>query len=120
MSNICSNGCGLPQLDGHWVQEVLVYLSKHFPHELADFFFQRVELGHGRDVQYDQLNDTAPCHVKLKFAESSEAGAVLQKTWGWLRQNDHRGIYFRHHAADLFEAMFLSGNADMSFMFELF
>jgi transcriptional regulator with XRE-family HTH domain len=100
----------IPRLEGYWVQEFLIFLSRRFADALADFFFARVEMA----ATAETFNDVRPAnhgpyaHKRLRIQDSPDFAAVLQKTWNWLKQNEGRDYYFRHHAADVFDAMFLS------------
>lgn len=100
----------IPRLEGYWVQEFLIFLSQHFASELADFFFARVEMA----ATAETFNDIRPAnhgpygHKRLRLQDSPDFAAVLQKTWNWLKQNERRDYHFRYHAADVFDAMFLS------------
>jgi transcriptional regulator with XRE-family HTH domain len=110
----------VPKLDGHWLEQLLVHISLHYPHELADFFFKRVELAAGTKTfgEFRPANHGPYANARLKIDESPEAAAVLQKTWAWLRENEHRDVYFQYPAADVFNAMFMSVDDAMVALFE--
>ena len=110
----------VPKLDGHWLEQLLVHISLYHPHELADFFFKRVELAAATKTfgEFRSANYGPYAHVRLKIDELSEAAAVLQRTWAWLRENEHRDVYFQHAAADVFNAMFMSVDDGMVALFE--
>lgn len=101
---------GIPHLEGYWVQEFLIFLSQNFANELADFFFARVEMA----ATAETFNDIRPAnhgpyaHKRLRFQDSPDFAMVLQNTWNWLKRNEGRDYHFRYHAADVFDAMFLS------------
>jgi transcriptional regulator with XRE-family HTH domain len=110
----------IPRLEGYWLEQLLVHISFHFPHELADFFFQRVELAATAETfnQFRPANHGPYAHTKLRIHESPEAAAVLRKTWAWLRKNEHRDFYFQYGAADVFSAMFMSVDDTMVALFD--
>ncbi len=110
----------VPKLDGHWLEEFLVQVSLRFPHELAEFFFERVELAAATKTfgEFRAANYGPHANTRLKIDESPDAGAVLQKTWAWLRENEHRDVYFQHAASDVFNAMFMSVDDAMVGLFE--
>jgi transcriptional regulator with XRE-family HTH domain len=103
----------IPALEGYWVQEFLIDVSRRYPHELANFFFERVELASSAETfgSFRPANHGPYAHTRqLRIRESSESTAVLQRAWAWLRENEHRDYYFRHNAADVFDALFLSAD----------
>jgi len=110
----------VPQLEGHWLEQLLVDISFRYPHALAEFFFKRVDLAASEETfgDFRPANYGPYAHARLRIDESAEAASVLQRTWAWLRQNEHRDEYFQYNAANVFNAMFLSVDNAMVALFE--
>ncbi len=98
----------VPELDGHWTNEFLAYVSEHFAIDVAYFFFRRVE----RYSNEEWFNKSRPSNhgpwsqERLRFCESPDAAVVLDRTWAWFKRNEKAEYYFLYNAAHLFEAMF--------------
>jgi transcriptional regulator with XRE-family HTH domain len=109
-----------PTLDGYWLEQLIVDVSARFPHDLAEFFFARVERAATAETfgSFRPANHGPYANAQLKINESPEAAAVLQKTWAWLRENEGRDLYFQYAAADVFNAMFMSVDQAMVDLFE--
>jgi hypothetical protein len=98
----------IPQIEGYWIDEFLAVLSARFPHQVADFFMNRVERAAAAEsYQFRAVNHGPWSHRRLRFLETDEGLRVLRHVWAWLAANQARNSYFRHAAVDMFDAMFL-------------
>jgi len=98
----------IPQLSGHWINELLAVLSYSFPLDTAAFLIARVErAAAGQSFTFRAANPGPHSHCRMRFLESSEGMTVLNLMWSWLGRNQDRDLYFQHAADDAFEAMFL-------------
>lgn len=100
----------VPVLDGHWIDEVMAFLSEHHALATAEFFFRRVE----RYAVEETFNSARPVNhgpysqVKLRFRQSPDSAEVLRRTWSWLKAHQADDVYFQEYASYLFDAMFRS------------
>lgn len=98
----------IPELSGHWIDEILAELSYRFPRQTARFFMERVELAARRtDFSFRAANHGPYTNKRLRFAEAQDGFEILSDVWRWLLENDDRDHHFQHAAQDMFEAMFL-------------
>ncbi|HEX4196631.1 MAG TPA: helix-turn-helix domain-containing protein [Caulobacteraceae bacterium] len=97
----------IPQLSGHWINELLAMLSYKFPDETANFFMRRAEAAAAADSYEIRPANYGPYSQKrLRFLETSAGVASLGRVWTWLTQNGDRGHVFEYAASSIFEAMF--------------
>lgn len=97
----------IPELDGHWIDELLAGLSYRFPDETADFFVRRVEIAAATDgYRFRPANHGPYSHKRLRFLETSAGAASLGRVWNWLAENRERGSVFDEASGSVFEAMF--------------
>lgn len=98
----------IPELQGHWIDEVLAELSFRFPRPTAKFFMERVELAAAAEsYEFRAANHGPYRQTRLRFLESPEGLGILSEVWFWLLNNGGRGYYFDHAAEQIFDAMFL-------------
>jgi hypothetical protein len=98
------------ELDGHWVEILLSYLSLHFAEQTCTFFLERVDMAAASDESFSRvrpINYGPWVHVPLQFKKSVHYSAVLERVWNWMIARDAADWRFEHHAAALFEGMFL-------------
>ncbi|HZK98732.1 MAG TPA: restriction endonuclease [Caulobacteraceae bacterium] len=97
----------IPQLSGHWIDELLAELSYRFPDETADFFMRRVEMAAtANSYEIRAANHGSYSHKRLQFLETDAGVASLSRVWNWLAENRDRGSVFDEAASSVFEAMF--------------
>ena len=99
---------GIPQMNGHWLNELLANLSYRFPLETAALLVARVERAAAdQSFAFRAANPGPHAHCRMRFLESPEGMTVLNLMWSWLGENQDHEFYFQHAADDAFEAMFL-------------
>ncbi|WP_426042729.1 helix-turn-helix domain-containing protein [Brevundimonas sp. TWP2-3-4b1] len=98
----------MPELRGHWIDEVLAEASFRFPRPTARFFMARVERAAATEnYSFRAANHGPYRQTRLRFLESPEGLSILSEVWFWLLNNSDRGFYFDHAAEQIFDAMFL-------------
>lgn len=102
----------IPELEGHWADQVLAQLSERFPIETMEFFVRRIERSamEGGN-RFRPANHGPYSHEPLRFVKTAQRNEIIAKMWGWLRANHGRKGMFAYRAGDAFEAMFLSDEA---------
>ena len=120
VENLLRSMMTIPRLEGYWLDHFLSYISLKFSNQLAEFFFRRAELAAStKSFEFRPANHGPYARVPLRFDESPDATAILQRAWSRLRvcavQDD---IYLRHHAVDVFDAMFPSTARGVTSFFE--
>jgi len=109
----------VPELGGHWIDDLLAEFSYRFPYLTARFFMGRVEIAAEEEsFRFRAANFGPYSNKRLRFLESTESLGVLDAVWRWLRQNHNRNYYFRHAAAHMFEAMFLGSTETLVEFFQ--
>ncbi len=109
-----------PELDGYWAETLLSHLSLHFPESTCAFFLERLEMATETNESFSRIrpiNYGPWVHVPLQFKSSQQYPAVLEHVWKQIVKHDPSDWRFEHHAASIFEGMFLPiDNAVMSFL----
>ena len=104
----------LPQLEGHWLQKLLVELSEYRPWQLAKFFMRRVEAASDNPgAQIRPCNYGPWAQEPLRFRRSAKGLAVMRELIIWMRANAQRRGLFSHYSRTLFGAMFAPFDAEL-------
>lgn len=100
----------LAELNGYWIETLLSYLSLHFAELTCAFFLERTDMAAASNESFSRIrpiNYGPWVHVPLQFKQSTQYPAVLEGVWSWMIAHDATDWRFEHHAASLFEGMFL-------------
>jgi transcriptional regulator with XRE-family HTH domain len=100
----------LAELNGYWIETLLSYLSLHFAELTCVFFLDRADIAAASNESFSRIrpiNYGPWVNVPLQFKQSVHYTAVLERVWSWMIAHDPTDWRFEHHAAAIFEGMFL-------------
>lgn len=97
----------LPELDGHWVQQLMTAFSKRIPRETMQFFLRRIEAAGPRedDTTFRPINYGPWLHSRMGFRQTPIARDLMREFLHWWK-NAPDGWLTQYHARNAFEAMF--------------